>query len=189
MLRRWALHAKLDSPFVNGMLPSIQPHGGVAQLVEQRTENPCVGGSNPSLATSLKTVASLSGLGPRLSRRSRTTSTHADTCPPFLQALELLATFFPNLGTLYTAQSPFWPAAQPLAKQSKPKTDRTRMKKIEQSPGTYFLHRYVLNRAWPFKAGFLLAIFAMTLGLFAQQAGAQHLKPGPVPVPLTPANE
>jgi hypothetical protein len=29
----------------------VQENGQVAQLVEQRTENPCVGGSIPSLAT------------------------------------------------------------------------------------------------------------------------------------------
>ena len=28
-------------------------HGWIAQLVEQRTENPCVAGSNPALATIL----------------------------------------------------------------------------------------------------------------------------------------
>ena len=28
--------------------------GGVAQLVEQRTENPCVGGSNPPATTSFR---------------------------------------------------------------------------------------------------------------------------------------
>jgi hypothetical protein len=33
--------------------PDIK-YGGVAQLVEQRTENPCVGGSIPSLTTTLK---------------------------------------------------------------------------------------------------------------------------------------
>tara|TARA_B100000927_G_scaffold23034_1_gene17448 strand:+ start:221 stop:334 length:114 start_codon:yes stop_codon:yes gene_type:complete len=31
----------------------LQLDGSVAQLVEQRTENPCVGGSIPSRATSL----------------------------------------------------------------------------------------------------------------------------------------
>src|SRR5690606_20186095 len=31
----------------------LRPGGQVAQLVEQRTENPCVGGSIPSLATKL----------------------------------------------------------------------------------------------------------------------------------------
>ena len=31
-------------------LPIFRPHGQVAQLVEQRTENPRVGGSIPSLA-------------------------------------------------------------------------------------------------------------------------------------------
>ena len=27
--------------------------GSIAQMVEQRTENPCVGGSNPSLSTKI----------------------------------------------------------------------------------------------------------------------------------------
>ena len=35
----------------NSRLPQYAPQGQVAQLVEQRTENPCVGGSIPSLAT------------------------------------------------------------------------------------------------------------------------------------------
>ncbi len=43
-------------------------YGGVAQLVEQRTENPCVGGSIPSLATSLRSQRSGER---RLSRRSQ----------------------------------------------------------------------------------------------------------------------
>jgi hypothetical protein len=30
---------------------ALNKDGGVAQLVEQRTENPCVGGSIPSLTT------------------------------------------------------------------------------------------------------------------------------------------
>ena len=30
---------------------TLNKNGGVAQLVEQRTENPCVGGSIPSLTT------------------------------------------------------------------------------------------------------------------------------------------
>ena len=48
---RWDLEflpaKKLDSGNA-GLLISAR-HGQVAQLVEQRTENPCVGGSNPPL--------------------------------------------------------------------------------------------------------------------------------------------
>ena len=33
------------------LLYSLTPIGQIAQLVEQRTENPCVGGSTPSLST------------------------------------------------------------------------------------------------------------------------------------------
>jgi hypothetical protein len=36
----------------HGVLPCF-PDGQVAQLVEQRTENPCVGGSIPPLATTI----------------------------------------------------------------------------------------------------------------------------------------
>ncbi len=41
--------------------------GSIAQLVEQRTENPCVGGSNPPRATTYAAVAQLvraPGCGP-----------------------------------------------------------------------------------------------------------------------------
>lgn len=41
------------------MFLHLQPltrNGGVAQLVEQRTENPCVGGSIPSLTTTQKST-------------------------------------------------------------------------------------------------------------------------------------
>src|SRR5262245_21249415 len=40
----------------NSRLPAVRvvlPDGQVAQLVEQRTENPCVGGSIPPLATNI----------------------------------------------------------------------------------------------------------------------------------------
>ena len=39
-----------DSLALMEALPILPPHGQVAQLVEQRTENPRVGGSIPSLA-------------------------------------------------------------------------------------------------------------------------------------------
>ena len=42
-------------------------YGSIAQLVEQRTENPCVGGSNPPRATTYAAVAQLvraPGCGP-----------------------------------------------------------------------------------------------------------------------------
>ena len=43
---------------VSAAVQSIkQERGQVAQLVEQRTENPCVGGSIPSLATIIRTTA------------------------------------------------------------------------------------------------------------------------------------
>ena len=45
----------------------LQHSGRVAQLVEQRTENPCVGGSIPSLATtSLLAAVALQDLQPCL---------------------------------------------------------------------------------------------------------------------------
>ena len=47
------------------MIPRFLSGGGVAQLVEQRTENPCVGGSIPSLATT-KFAGGLAQLGERL---------------------------------------------------------------------------------------------------------------------------
>ena len=45
--------AKLDSPKLLSNIPLFQSSGQVAQSVEQRTENPRVGGSIPSLATFL----------------------------------------------------------------------------------------------------------------------------------------
>ena len=49
------LEEKYDSPYfkivLNFMIQFIEYFGLVAQLVEQRTENPCVGGSIPPRAT------------------------------------------------------------------------------------------------------------------------------------------
>ena len=43
--------------FVARLIKKASFYGDVAQLVEQRTENPCVGGSIPSITT--QTLASL----------------------------------------------------------------------------------------------------------------------------------
>ena len=45
---KWVFH-KLANPQTVG----ITSNGQIAQLVEQRTENPCVGGSIPPLATAI----------------------------------------------------------------------------------------------------------------------------------------
>src|SRR5205823_501644 len=50
----------------------VPRHGQVAQLVEQRTENPCVAGSIPALATLFRRARRSA---PRSSRRTRTNST------------------------------------------------------------------------------------------------------------------
>ena len=61
----------MQQPAFTGVISSVYnpgngyPLGEVAQLVEQGTENPCVGGSIPSLAIS--PVHPLQALKPRLS--------------------------------------------------------------------------------------------------------------------------
>jgi hypothetical protein len=43
------------------LLPRKGSYGAVAQSVEQRTENPCVGGSIPPHTTALKTSSAMMG--------------------------------------------------------------------------------------------------------------------------------
>ena len=47
-----------QNPWKQGFNETLEvPDGQVAQLVEQRTENPCVGGSIPPLATKYQRLA------------------------------------------------------------------------------------------------------------------------------------
>ncbi len=50
-LKNWFLTLKQLIPLAIGGDGSAKMNGDVAQLVEQRTENPCVGGSIPSVTT------------------------------------------------------------------------------------------------------------------------------------------
>ena len=43
--------AIVESDFISIFAPSNEKHGAIAQLVEQRTENPCVPGSIPGGTT------------------------------------------------------------------------------------------------------------------------------------------
>ena len=51
--------SKKSSTFAPAFRKTSTPHGAIAQLVEQRTENPCVTGSIPVGTTEIETQTSL----------------------------------------------------------------------------------------------------------------------------------
>ena len=81
MSHRRLLALTLSARLVSGRGRSRDSHGQVAQLVEQGTENPRVGGSIPSLATSLVlAMMMLSACGDRCEALCSTVSDAIEEC-------------------------------------------------------------------------------------------------------------
>ena len=132
--------------------------GQVAQLVEQRTENPCVGGSSPPLATSLRLRSLQCGLSLLLGSKScfrlgHTAGTKPLRLEPFVSALcprtrfehnprSTMATLVKNHGRYYLQfySADRSPARKRVALQTSDKRSATQhQKRLEAA---YFENRF-----------------------------------------------